>query len=224
MTTSKDNKINILHGSINDVVYSPSDFSVVDVPSEKEHAEMLAKRLYNTTATKHVSLLLTRGRRDERLDCISNVGCFKNWSFLDSVNILYEKASSCSNSGLLPLSEPGYVVYKGSIPNIKATSWFQDDKKPNSTNFWDLSVSSEESSVNTYYKKCSWELLLLMYSLAMTSIYRSFIYALPVDCDEIISIGKFCHFMNLTVQIPIKDNKKAASLLEYYDNFKSNEK
>jgi hypothetical protein len=218
---STDKRLEILTG---DVVYSPADWSIMDIPSCQDEAKMLAKHLYNTPSYKHNVLLLTRQRRKDRIDSISNIQFFKqNWNFLDTVNILYEKSSTCSNSGLLPISETGYLLYKGEeTPNIKATSWFQEDKKMNATNFWDISINEIESQYaqikNIYYHKFSWELIFLMFSLSKPLIYRKFIYGLKISEQEMESLSHLLIDMNLSAQLIVKENKKAEQLIKIYEN------
>jgi len=223
MFKSKDEKITVFTGKDANNVFTPADWSVVNIPLEATEAESLAKHLFNTPSSRHVGLLVTRSRREDRIDGISNIRFFKkDWKFLDNVNILYERASSCSKKGLLPVSETGFLVYKGTeSPNVPATSWF-NEKKPNATTFWDLRQSSLEDpegemSKHTYYQKFSWELQLLLYSMCKPLVYRKFIYGLKISDSEMVTLSKFCLKMNLSVQLFAKDAKRAEQLIKIYN-------
>jgi len=201
-----------------DVIYYPSDFSIINTPISESESENLSKNLYNTCTDKHIVLLLQRSRRKHRIQTISNIQFFKQWQFLDSVSIIYEKASSCSNNGLLPLSESANLLYKGAKPDVSSTAWFNSDKK-NASNFWDLGVQQEERSFFTscYHNKFSWELFYLMYSIASPLIYRDFIISgLQLNTNEIKSVITVTKKMNVSCQIVFQSQEEADKFIETY--------
>ena len=205
-----------------DVLFYPSDFSIVNNTHIKEDAIYLSKNLFNTPSDRHVLLLLTRSRRKNRIDAISNIQYFRQWNFLDSVNIIYEKASSCSNNGFLPLSESGNILYKGVKPDVSTTAWFNDDKK-NASNLWDLGIHENEVNFTTacYHNKVSWELLLLMYSLSNPLIYRDFIYSgFKLLANEAKSIIHFCKHMHVSCQIVFSTEEEADKFINIYKELK----
>ncbi len=222
MHTSSDNRVTVHVCKTYGVVFSPADFSIVSVPDNDKDAQMLSKHLYNMPTTRHVCLLLNRYRRKERVRSMMNIRYFSDfWNFLDSVSILYEKPTSCSNNGLLPVSENGNIVYKGlDTPNISATEWFQD-KKPNATNLWDISASElgeiSDGIQHTYYQRFSWELCLLMYSLCKPVIHRNFIYTLKLTDQEMVSLSRFVIHMGLSVQLISRDYRRAEHLIKIHN-------
>lgn len=222
MFNSKDNKVKVITSKTPNIVFSPADWSIVSIPENPKEAEVFAKHLYNTPTSRHVLLLLTRYRRNDRIGSIANLKYFnKNWKFLDTVSIVYEKASSCSNNGFLPVSEIGFVMYKGTeYPNVMATNWF-NEKKPNATTLWDISRSiieeSSEDIKHTYYQKFSWEIALILYSLSKPLIHRNFIYTLKISDQEMKSLSKFLISLNLSVQLVVKDSKRAEQLVKIHN-------
>lgn len=221
---TKDDRITITQAANpSSLVFDPADWSVVNIPVDHEEATMLSRHLYNMPTSSHLSMLLTRHRRRDRLKALSNVSAWGsgndlNWTFFDSVNITYEKPSSCSNNGLLPISESGLLVYKGAAPDASNTKWF-NDTLANATNFWDVTVQKSEGSLykNTYHQKFSWEVNLILKSLVTGNENRSFIYGLPVLPTEMISLWTFCTVHNLKVQLIAKNPNEARLMMSYLE-------
>lgn len=221
MLTSRDGSLTVLIGDPWSVNYYPADWSVHVIPPELDQAMALSRHLYNTPTTKHVTLLFPRSRRDDRVLCLANVkGFCENWIFLETVSIIYEKPSSCSNAGLLPISETGFLLYKGKELNIRATQWFSDNKT-NATNCWDLGVNNLEKELAgvkySYYQKFSWEMNLLLYSMCKPLAARSFIWSIKLTDQEIGSIKVFCKTMNVKSQVVVKNLESAEKLLSVYN-------
>lgn len=224
MIKSSDGLVTITPAATpSDIVFEPSDWSIANIPANEKDADALARHLYYMPVSNHVSLLLCRHRRKDRLKAMSMVHSFVyrdkadpvEWNFLDTVCIWYEKPSSCSNNGLLPVSEPGFLVYKGDVPDTSKTQWFNDEYS-NSTNLWNVSPQPEEQKTfkYTYNQKFSWEMNLLMMSLCGPLEYRRFIYALPMNGSELRSMHKLCRVHNLKAQLVSKNIEDAEKMIQ----------
>src|SRR5690606_9110157 len=136
-------------------------------------------------------------------------------------SLLYEKPKSCSNNGFLPLSEIGFVLYKGQTPDTGSTKWFKDDYN-NATNIWDLNNHPDEGDgINgfTYYQRFSWELNCLMMSMAGPLIHRRFIYNLPLNDNELLSLFKFCVQFDLMAELYTETYSEASRIRDKYNAF-----
>ena len=215
MLKTKDNRIEIeIVKDISGAIFYPSDWSIINVPHDADSAKRLFSNLYNTAVSRHVILGLFRYRRKER---VSSMSCVKEaesagWTYLETVNISYEKPSSCSNNGFLPMSEVGVIFYKGDIPDTKGTAWFSDDKS-NATNLWDISPQEKESSVASYYQKFNWETSLLIKSMIGNGETRRFVYGFALDEEELRSLYAFCREYYLTARIYAKDHREANAMM-----------
>jgi len=223
MLKTSDERITITPASsASDIVFEPADWSVSNIPTTADEADALARHLYYMPVNNHVALLLCRHKRKERLKGLSMVNSFVNrsksdpveWKFLDTVCIWYEKPSSCSNNGLLPVSEPGFLVYKGSIPDTSKTKWFNEEHS-NATNLWNLSSQPEEENkfLSTYHQKFSWEMNLLLMSLCGPLEYRRFIYAFPMNETELRSLHKMCVVHDLKAQLVASNIEEAEKMI-----------
>ena len=201
---------------VSNVVFQPADWSIVNIPLDLNKARKLADNLYNCPSNRHITLVLNRHRRKDRIKGLSCISAFdnKNWKFMESVNIAYGKPSTCSNNGFLPLAEQGYLFYKGDAPDAKATKWMSSGEYQNATNDWNLFPSNIENMYfkHTYYQKFSWELQLVMKSLAGRLEHSRFIYAGSPDSStipEIQSLYSFCIRHKVAVEfISTEDNSK----------------
>ena len=198
--------------NINSVIFPPVDCSILNIPDDANDAKNLFSSLWNAPAVHHLSLLFCRHKKKNRLKAMSN---FANtpFSYLDSVHIWYEKASSCSNNGFLPLSEQGVLLHKGTIPNIKNTDWFASDLS-NATTLWNVSVQEKEPRQFTYHQKFSWEIVLLLLSMCKPWTYQRFIYGFSGDRD---SIFEFCRTFNIGVQLYESTAQEANELIKQYE-------
>ena len=224
MLQSEDKKITILVGSDpSKVIFHPADWSMINMPVCPNDAKSISKHLYNTPTNRHLCLITTRALRTRRLQVLSNLHEFdRKWKFMDAISILYQKPNSCSASGLLPKAESAYLVYKGSAPDVSNTAWFSDDG-PNATNFWDVAPQPEEFGVfkNIHFHRFSWEVQIIMMSMAGVLEHRSFIYTIPVKNKEIISIYEFCKKFNLTAQLFASSLEAGQKIIKRYnDNLK----
>lgn len=219
MFKSKDGLVRVDQVSnTSNVVFPPSAWSVVNLPTEKQDADTLFKNLFNTPTTRHACLVLVRHRRKDRVLATSNIASAQmaGWNYLDTVSIWYEKPSTCSNNGLLPLSEVGFLMYKGDTPDTKQTSWFSEDSN-NASNCWNLATQKEEPTQVSYYQKFSWELNLLMLSLTTPMEYARFIYAAPLSDDDYKSLFLFCKRYSVGVQLYTKTTAEAESIIREYE-------
>jgi hypothetical protein len=186
------NLINIqVSSSPSSYVFQPCDWAIVNLPADPKDAEKMFSNLYNTPVSNQSVLVLCRHKRKMRPEALSNMNKIKGFTYLDTVSITYEKPSSCSNNGLLPLAETGFLFYKGDIPDTKKTSWFSGDRHTNATNFWDVAPQDDESAPS-YYQKFNWDTNLILKSMMGTLSTRRFYYGFPVTADEISSIYSFC--------------------------------
>lgn len=200
--------------SVGDIIFHPSDWSVVNIPSNVPDTRDAFTRLFNTPGSSHLSLVVFRQRKRFRLDALTAVSAIPDgWNYLDTISITYQKPSSCSNNGLLPISEVGVLVYKGSAPEVKKTNWFSSDYD-NATNLWDLGSQEEEGTKVTYFQKFSWEMNLLMKSLCGNLEHRAFTYTPFVTEAEVKSIYQFCKTYQIKAYLYAKTTKEAEKLIK----------
>jgi hypothetical protein len=215
---TKDGLLEVIKvANLSNVIFAPADWSVVNLPTEAPQTAQLANLLYNTPVSNHVSLVLCRHSRKNRVQSMATIGHFDGkWKYLDNITVLYEKPNSGSNNGLLPVSEHAYLFYKGEVPNTKATSWFRaEDGHANATNHWDVGLQPGEED-GAYYQGFSWELNLLLKSMCGFLEHRCFIHAVETHADELISIYKFCEKYIIKGKVYIADDieyRKATELL-----------
>jgi hypothetical protein len=225
MLTSKDGLIRVDQvASLASIVFPPSAWSVMNLPTDPADAQAMYKNLFNTPTARHVSLALCRHRRKERLAATANVVLSQDagWSYLDTVSLWYEKPSTCSNNGLLPVAEPGFLLYKGDTPDAKRTSWFGEKNAANATNLWNLATQEEEDATWSYYQKFSWEMNMLLMSLATPLEHTRFIYGMPLAESDWTSVFKFCKHFLVGVQLYVKAHDEAEAILAAYEKFLKN--
>jgi hypothetical protein len=204
---------------LSEVTFPTSDFSIVNMPSDHEEAEDLFDNLYNSPTNRHLSLVFCRHKRSDKLSALSNFSKIKNFEYLDSVHVWYEKASSSSNNGLLPVSEQAVIVFKGSTPDVKNTAWFgEQDGQSNATTLWNVSSQDGEPQKNTYYQKFCWETAMLLMSMSYPLESKRFIYGYPLDSDA-LSLFSFVKKYKIEVQLYVKTTKEANDLLEKYKEY-----
>lgn len=206
---------------LSEVIFPPADFSILNMPHDHEEAADLFTNLFNSPTSRHISLVFCRHKRGDRLRAMSNFDHIGNWNYLDSIHVWYEKASSSSNNGFLPVSEQGIVLYKGSVPDVKKTEWFSSDdtQYSNATTLWNVASQPNEGSTSTYYQKFCWEIPLLLTSMAAPIEHKRFIYGFPTNGDE-ESIFKFCKLYGFSIQLYVKTAKEASDLIERYKDIK----
>ena len=220
---TKDGIINItIAKDVSEVVFQPADWSMVNIPLNPLAAERLANNLYNMPSHRHISLVVNRRRRKDRVKGLCSLAAFndRRWRLLDTVSVGYGKPSTSSNNGFLPLTEHGYLFYKGDTPDAKKTNWASEDGIQNATNQWDLCVQPLESVYyieQTYYQKFAWDLPLIMMSLADKCEHSRFIFGLWINSSpepkEIRSLYTFCSKFNLTVEIIVSEYDRAEKIL-----------
>ena len=207
--------------SVADIVFHPSDWSVINLPAQQADAKDIFTRLNNTPGSSHLSLVVFRQRKRHRLSSLVALsGVAAPWEYLDTISITYNKPSSCSNNGLLPISEVGVLLYKGAPPDVKKTSWFSGDYD-NATNLWDLGSQEGETGNFTYFQKFSWEMNLLLKSMSGTIEHRAFTYTPYVTEAEVKSIHSFCRAYQVKAYLYAKTTKEAEKLIKECDNGKA---
>jgi hypothetical protein len=220
MIVTDDGLVRIeIASDLSEVIFPASDFSLVNMPTDHEEAEDLFKNLYNTPTNRHISLVFNRHKKEDHIKALAN---FNNtpFTYLDSVHLLYEKATITSTSTFLPLSEGVVILHKGNTPDVATTSWFASEgvagPRTNATTIWNVAPSEGEPKKFSYYNKLSWEVILLAMSMASPLEHRRFIYALPLDGDE-TSLFELCKKYNLKVQLYCENMQAANKLLEKYN-------
>jgi len=177
------------------------------------------KGLFNNSSSKHVTLLLNRQKRKDKVDAMSNLplAIDVGFEYLDTVSIWYEKPSSCSNNSFLPVCEIGYLLYKGIMPEVKNTAWFGEETS-NATNLWNVTPSDNEKSNATYFQKFCWEVPLLLLTMSKPMESRRFVYDAELTNTELQSIFRFCRNFNIGVQLFAKTDKEGAEIIRSYNS------
>jgi hypothetical protein len=220
VSRSKDGLIDVEQVSnIANVVFPPASWSVINLPTSEDDAKAILRGLYNSATTRHISLAVARHRRKDRLEATGMIrhAIPEGWGYLDTVNIFYEKPSSCSNNGLLPVSEVGFVLYKGSMPAVTTTAWFSDGLN-NATNLWNIATQKDEGAFS-YFQKFSWEVNMLLMSLSSPIENSRFIYGLPLTEIEQISLFKFCEYFGIGVKLYVDTQLEVDAILKSYEKF-----
>jgi len=199
--------------SLGDAIFQPADWSILNLPTSKAEANSMMKNLYNTPVSRHVTLLVCRHQRKNRLQALSNLAkATQTWKFLDSISITYDKPSSCSNNGFLPIAEHGFLVHKGETPDPKRTRWFNESAS-NATTLWDVGSKAYEGN-HTRYQRFSSELNLIMYSLCGMLETRKFIYGVSIRREEVRPLYCFCREHMLTAQLYVTSQEEAQMVNE----------
>ena len=221
MIRSSDGVVDITVASdTSEIVFQPADWSIMNIPIKEVLASKLSDNLFNMPTHRHISLVLNRHRRKDRMKGLSCLSSFdnKNWRFLDNVSLSYGRPSACSNNGFLPLCEHGYIFYKGDTPDTKNTEWASEAEHINATNNWELFLQKNEDAFqpNTYYQKFSWDLQTLLMSLCGQLEHSRFIYGVlqgKVAASEIKSIYTFCKNNSLSVELITASTDVAENIL-----------
>jgi len=226
---TQDGVIQIETTKLGDSIFPAADFTMANIPIEQGEAEDFLKNLYNIPVERHILLLFCRHSREDKTKALANIHAGMSavkaagiaaktpgaeWNFLDSVSVWYEKPSTSSNIGLLPVSEEAFIFYKGAVPNIKNTSWFGSGS-PNATTTWGVSPAEYEKRAHTYYRKFSWEVALLMATMSDPAQTGRFIYALDGDYEHVF---KFCREYGQQTVVYIGPDESAAKLMETAQN------
>lgn len=219
MLRSKDGIVEIKQAnSIGSVIWGPAAWSIVNIPVDEKTAEELFFNLYWTATSRHVLLSFCRHKRKERHLANKNLPN-SNWSYLETVSIWYERPSTCSNNGFLPLAEPAWIFYKGDTPDTKKTGWFSSGEYNNATNLWNVSPQEGEDSKYNYYQRFNWETNLLLMNLADPLEHKRFIYTLPLDKSEQNSLFTFCHKYGMSVCLFAESYEESSDIMRNYNAF-----
>lgn len=222
---SRDDAVRVdVAKNLSQVVFPASCYSIVNIPVNSEEARELFRNLYNNPSQRHVALVFCRHSKRYTLDAMANLAVVEDdtpWNYLDTVHVWYEKPSSSSNSAFLPLTEEGYLFYKGSVPNISNTKWFSgggEKDPPNATNLWNVSPQAGEKLPFSYYRKFCWEIPLLLASMSVPLEIRRFIYAVEWDSNpNYESLFKFCYEHKMQVQLYAPDLEQAQRAVNRYE-------
>lgn len=170
-----------------DLIFPASDVSVVNVPENSNESDKLFKSIYNVSTDRHLCLVLARHSKSDYLKALSNITKIKHLDYMDEIHITYQKSSKRSGS-FTHLGESGFLFYKGSQPVVENTSWFRNDINGlNASNHWDLGIYSiledslKEKGDKTIFPKFSWELGLLLMTLATPLQHKRIVWTLPWD-------------------------------------------
>jgi hypothetical protein len=213
MPSTKDKKIHVEVIQGYRIACHPFDWAIANVPVVQEWSKDLFASMYNSPSTRSRILCTTRHRRKDRPGSLGNLGSISDagWEYLDTVCVWYEKPSSCSNNGLLPVAEAAHIFFKGAPPDAKKTSWFSEEYA-NATTLWNLSAQKEEGA-HTNFQKFSWEMNLLMMSLSAPLEHGKFSYFAPITEQEIISAHKFCKLYGLEARVYVSTEEQAINLI-----------
>lgn len=216
MFKSQDNLLQVLVAEdLSQVAFPAADFSIVNLPLTPEKTEALFSHLYDTPVERHVTLVVSRHKKEERLHVLGNLSRVANFKYFDSIFLWYEKASGSSNSTFTPICEGAYLFYKGDLPDVKKTAWFSEEQS-NATNHWALAASAGEDRDFTYYQRFNFETALLLYSLSRPSATRRFIYGLPSVDDNLFA---FCRRHQIGAYVYADSNSEAKQLVSAYETF-----
>jgi len=200
--------------------FSPviADFSIIDLPANVDEAKFILSNIFNNSNSRHIILILNRQKRKDRIDSVVNLSIAQKTGFeyLDTVSIWYERPSTCSNNGFLPVCEIGYIFYKGPLPDLKTTNWFADEKS-NATNLWNVSSQPNEPRSVTYYQKFAWEIPLLMMSMVKPLENRRFIYNVEISEPEYESLFQFCRYHKIAVQLYSTSDATSLHIIRSYN-------
>lgn len=218
MYRSDDDVIRIdVVNNISNVVFPPCDGSIVPALIDPVEMRAMMYNLYNSPSDKHVCLVLPRHRRSQTLKAMENLSQVKDWNYLDTVQIIYEKTVQSNASSFVRNSESGYLFYKGEFPQIDKTHWFNPDYS-NATTTWSLTPQPEEPVRNSAYLRFSWEKLLLMVTLSQPLHYGRFIYALDPSDENILH---FASYHQIPLQLYSQNADEADQIIKRYQEIKS---
>lgn len=204
--------------SLAHAIFPAADGSIVPALLDETEHRALLHNLYHSPSEKHVSLVLPRVRRTQFIGVLQHLSKVQDWEFLDIVSIVYEKTVQSNASSFVRNSEPGFLFYKNAFPNLDQTKWF-NPQFCNCSTTWHLAPQPEEAIRHTSYQKFCWELMLLMVTLSKPLYYGRFIYALPIDDNNIL---QFAFYHQIPLQLYADSNEKAASIIEQYNEVKAN--
>jgi len=195
-----------------------ADFSIINLPLDAALAKESLNNIFNSPTMRHITLILNRHRRKDKVLAMTTLktAIDVGFEYLDTVSIWYDKPSSCSNNGFLPVCEVGYLFYKGAAPDVGTTAWFGDGTS-NATNMWAVTPQELEKRTATYYQKFAWEIPLLLLSMAQPLEHRRFIYNAELTEQETDSLFRFCKNFNMAVQLYTTTEANGLSIIRSYN-------
>jgi hypothetical protein len=219
MIRSHDDLIRIEVANIATAPIPPTDFSILSIPDSEQSAKSLMRHLFDSPTSRHTTLLLNRKPRQKRLQTlkllpeIASIG----FEYLDSVTIWYEKPTSCSNHGFLPVAEHAHLFYKGLIPDVKTTKWFGDETA-NATNLWGVTSQPKENRPVTYFQRFCWEIPLLLLSLTKPLEHNRFMYGVEIAEQDLASLFGFVRHFNIGVCLFAPTDQAALHIVREYES------
>jgi len=219
---SNDGLIEILVGvNVGSVIFPPLAWSVVNAPTDALETRSLFRNLYNSPSSNHLCLCLHRQRKKDKLASFSSLsGIDTGWGYLDTVSIFYQRPSSSSNNGLLPLAELGHLLTKGDSPEVSNSAWFNYEVG-NATNFWDVEAADgiDDKDDFTYFQKFSSQMNLILMSMCRPLEYRKFAYLCDVDKKELRHIHNFCKGLGVSACLYAETDTEARKMIEQVNNY-----
>lgn len=179
--------------------FHPADWSITNMPASPADAAALVAAYRAMQSPKHLALVMARGKDTDSLLAAANLkslvadGLFE---LSDTVCLTYEGTIKRNGARLTTVAEPGWLFYRGQVPNFEKTQWFNKDFA-NASNHWDVTKHSmidkcatTEPIHKTKWGLFSWEIGLLMCGLAHPWSTRSFIYEGNPNDSSLLSFIK----------------------------------
>lgn len=224
MLKSKDDLIRVeIICSITDAIPPVTDFSIFNIPKNKADAEQLFQNIYSMPTDKHLTLMLCRHIKRDKLKALSNFACSKELEYVDTVSMTYQE-TNYRGAGLSTLSEIGALFYKGDEPNFQQTSWFRTETH-NASNHWDLSPykddNHQENPVPSTNGRFSWDLALLMATACGPMHHKRFLYCLPNFDDNLLL---FVKSFGIGAHLYAPNVEEGQAIIEKYESLKLKKK
>lgn len=219
MIRSHDDAIRVeVVDDLSNLVPVVSDFSIINLPLDQKRAQTAMRCLFDSPTERHTTLILNRHRRKDRLAATMNLKTVEQagFEYLDTVSIWYEKPSSCSNNGFLPVCEVGHLFYKGPMPDVKTTKWFGEETS-NATNLWNVTTQEGENKPATYFQKFCWELPLLLLSMSRPLEHRRFMFGAEITEPELDTLFRFVKHFNIGVSLFTTSEQMAIHIIRSYE-------
>lgn len=213
---SKDGRITIFitDNPTKNALLPQTDFSLVELPIEKEDVVPLFKELFRTQKTNHISLVSSRLPKKTRLKTFANMALIEETGFKyhDHITILSQAEYKNIPSNLTQIGETFVLFTKGDELNKEATAWFREDLG-NCGNVWDVTPQEgEKITSKTVSRHFSWEQGVLMSQLASPLISRKFLVIGKVEPAMV----EFALRFNLCLHAISTDEVSARRVLKVY--------
>jgi hypothetical protein len=194
-----------------------TDFSIVEGTNTAEPMKHLYDKLHKTQAINHVSLVVMRQPRKNRLKAFAALVGIEETGFryYDHVSIVSQTESKKSAHSLTQLGEVAVMFTKTDEINKSASEWFRPDVG-DCSNVWDVTPQEEEFFVkSTAARKMCIETLALMANCASPLVARRF---LIIGTPE-STMAEFAHKFNLTMCCYTSDEIAARRVVKHYEKY-----